>query len=70
MPFNPSKSQIIRRVFDSVNDAFMVNLFRDSSRTSEALSKLSLLEEIVKELKIINLYLAEISNIEVDEPEK
>lgn len=69
-PFHPSIRQIIRQVFDSVNDAIRVVSYRDDSKKSQDAQNIILLKEIIEQLKILNLYLSEISEIEFDESEK
>jgi hypothetical protein len=69
-PFHPSIRQIVRQAFDSVNDAIRVISYRDDSKKSQDAQNIILLKEIVEQLKILNLYLSEMSEIEFDESEK
>lgn len=68
--FHPSIRQIVRQAFDSVNDAIRVISYRDDSKKSQDAQNIILLKEIIEQLKILNLYLSEMSEVEFDEPEK
>lgn len=64
--FHKSPGQIIRSVFDGVNKAIRVISYRDDAQKNIDAKNEALLQDIVKQLKIINLYLEEISEFEID----
>ena len=64
--FNPSVSQIFRKVFIEKFNSLKVYVVRDDLRQKEITLQLCLLKEIKEELKKTNIYLAEISDIELD----
>ena len=59
--FNPSPSQIVKNVYNKEKEAITTDLAKDF-----AALQLSLLRDIVTELKITNFHLAEITGDEIE----
>lgn len=59
--FHESPSQIIRRIFNSKKDSVTVLI-----ESEQAQAQNTVMKEILFELKKMNMYLAELSDVEID----